>query len=125
MPESQEINKAAIISHGLMLLNLLFPMIMYLVLMSYWLKHRRSADLLLRVAVNQAFIAATLSTALFLSANLIIVIWASYRSTFALITFEIYFIFVVPLFLIPGLLGLVKSNVNQVYYYPVLGRFFK
>ncbi|MCB1583045.1 MAG: hypothetical protein R3E90_10340 [Marinicella sp.] len=118
-------HRQAIISHGLMLLNLLFPVLIYLFLVVYWLKHRKSEDRLLYVAINQAFIAATISTLLFILANVLILIFAQYKSTFALITFEIYFVFVVPIFLIPGLMGLVKSNAHLIYYYPLLGRKFK
>lgn len=130
MPEKNQDNECrphgkAIISHGLMLLNLLFPILIYLFLTVFWLKHRQSQDRMMYVAVNQAWVAATISTLLFILANLLIVCFAVYKSTFALITFEIYFIFVVPMFLIPGLLGLVKSNANMIYFYPLLGRFYQ
>ncbi len=112
----------AITAHGLMLLNLLFPVVIYLLLLLFWLKNRNSENKLLYVAVNQAWLAATLSTALFLVANLLIITLAAYKSTFALIIFEVYFIFIVPIFLIPGLLGLVKSNAHIIYFYPLIGR---
>ncbi|MCX7552445.1 hypothetical protein OS175_01020 [Marinicella sp. S1101] len=115
----------AVMAYGLMLLNLLFPVVVYLFLTGMWVKHRSSEDQLLCVAVNQAWMAASLSTLIFVGENILILSLAQYKSTFALISFEIYYIFVVPIFLIPGLLGLVKSNVNKVYYFPVLGRWFK
>lgn len=123
--EHQGPHGKAIISHGLMLLNLLFPVITYLALAFYWVKHKTSHDRLLYVAINQSFIAATISTALFILANVLILTFAQYKSTFALITFEIYFVFVVPVFLIPGLMGLVKSNASIMYFYPILSRRFK
>lgn len=123
--QQQGPHSKAIIAHGLMLLNLLFPILVYLFLVLYWLKHRRSEDQLLYVAVNQAFIAATVSTTVFILANALIVSLAQYKSTFALITFEVYFVFLVPFFLIPGLMGLVKSNASLIYYYPVLGKKFR
>ncbi len=116
------IHGKAIIAHGLMLLNLLFPLVLYAVLTVFWWQHRRSSDTLLFVAVNQAWIAATVSSLAFVAANALIWLLATYKSTFALITFEVYFIVVVPVFLIPGLLGLVKSNSNSMYLYPWLGR---
>ncbi len=125
MTSENSVHSKAIISHGLMLLNLLFPLIIYLFLTVLWLKNRNSQDRLLKVAVNQAWIAATISSLMFILANVLIVTFAVYKSTFALITFEIYFIFVVPIFLIPGLLGLVKSNSNMIYFYPLLGRLYQ
>lgn len=110
----------AIVAHGLMLLNLLFPLITYGVLTAYWLRHRHSKNELLHLAVNQAWLAATLSTLLFIAANVLIVVMAQYKSTFALIVFEVYFVLVVPVFLIPGLLGLVNSNAGLAYHYPFI-----
>ncbi len=115
----------ATLSHGLMLLNLLFPLLVYLVLSVFWLRHKKSTDNLLRLAVNQAWVAATISSFIFMVANASILIFAQYKSTFALITFEIYYVFMVPIFLIPGLLGLVKSNANLAYHYPLIGRYFR
>lgn len=115
----------AVIAYGLMLLNLLFPVVVYLFLTVMWIKYKNSGDHLLHVAINQAWIAATLSTSIFITANILILSFAAYKSTFALIAFEIYYIFVVPIFLIPGLMGLVKSNAHLVYYFPLLGRSFK
>ncbi len=123
--DEHKVHGKAVVAYGLMLLNLLFPVFMYFFLTLMWLKHRKSQDHLLYVAINQAWIAATLSTLVFIADNLIIVYFAQYKSTFALIVFETYYIFVVPIFLTPGLLGLVKSNFSQVYYFPLLGRRFK
>ncbi len=120
-----KVHGKAIMAHGLMLLNLLFPIVIYLFLTILWMNNRNSQDRLLLVAVNQAWIAASISSLIFILANGLIVTFAVYKSTFALITFEIYFIFIIPIFLIPGLLGLVKSNSNVIYFYPLLGRLFK
>ncbi|MFC3195919.1 hypothetical protein ACFODZ_16815 [Marinicella sediminis] len=108
-----------------MLLNLLFPVLIWMLLLVYWLRHRHSDDHKTYVAINQSFIAGSLSTTLFVFAHLLIITVAQYKSTFALITFELYFIVVVPVFLIPGLMGLIKSNAGQVYYAPLLGRRFR
>ncbi len=123
--EHQGPHAKAIISYGLMLLNLLFPILIYVFLAFYWLKHKKSQDRLLYVAINQSFISATISTLLFILANVLVLSMAQYKSTFALITFEIYFVLVVPVFLIPGLMGLVKSNASIIYFYPILGNRFK
>ena len=115
----------AVMAYGLMLLNLLFPIVMYFMLLVVWQRHRHSPDRLLFMAVNQSWLAATLSTCLFISANVLIITLAQYQSTFALITFELYFIGVVPIFLIPGLLGLVKSLSHEVFTYPLVGGYYQ
>lgn len=114
----------AIVFHGLMLLNLLFPVVIYLGLTVLWVKNHKTSDPAMYAAVNQAWVAASISTTLFILGHVMILTWAQYKSTFALITFEVYFVFVVPIFLIPGLLGLVKSNAGLIYHYPILGHFF-
>jgi hypothetical protein len=113
----------ALWAYGLMLLNLLFPVLLYLPLCVLWHRYRLATDRLVNLAINQAWLAASASTALFLLANALIISLAQYQSTFALITFEVYFIGVIPLFLIPGLLGLVKSLNQQSYLFPLLGRY--
>ena len=115
----------AITAHALMLLNLLFPVVFFLGLSVLWFRNKKNEEKITRIAVNQAFWAAFLSTLIFLIANGLIIFFAQYKSTFALITFEVYFVFIIPLFLIPGLLGLVKSNADIIYYYPVIGRWFR
>ncbi len=125
MTTEHKAQNRAIMAHGLMLLNLLFPLLIYCLLTGMWWRHRNSPDAMLYVAVNQAWWAATVSTLLFVLANGMIITLAQYQSTFALITFEVYFIFIVPIFLIPGLLGLVKSHARQIYYYPLLGARFR
>ena len=115
----------ALWAYGLMLLNLLFPVLMYLPVCLLWRRHRQATDRLVNLAVNQAWLAATASTTLFLLANALIIGLAEYRSTFALITFEMYFIGVIPLFLIPGLLGLVKGLNQQAYRFPLIGRMYE
>jgi hypothetical protein len=114
----------AVWAYGLMLLNLLFPVLLYLPLCVLWHRQRLASDRQVFLAVNQSWLAASASTALFLLANALIISFAQYKSTFALITFEVYFIGVIPLFLIPGLFGLVKSLNQQTYLFPLIGRFY-
>ena len=52
---------------------------------------------------------------------LLILLLGGYRSLHALVIFEVYYILVVPLFLIPGLIGLIKAMAGQIYRYPLIG----
>ncbi|MEW8323190.1 MAG: hypothetical protein AB2606_11155 [Candidatus Thiodiazotropha taylori] len=112
----------AVISEGLYLLNLLFPLLPLLALTWLWLRHRGSATGLLFNHLRQAFIGAVIASILFTAANLLIIILGGYRSLHALIIFELYYIICVPLLLIPGLLGLIKAMAGQSYRFPLIGR---
>ena len=112
----------AIISEGLYLLNLLFPLLPLLGLSWFYSRHRNHATALVRIHLRQAFIAAFISTGIFLGANLLILSLGGYFSLHALIIFEVYYIFVVPLLLFPGLIGLTKAISAQVYRFPLIGR---
>ena len=111
----------AVIGEGLYLLNLLFPLLPMLGLL--WLNTRRHRYpvALARIHLRQALLGAVLTTLLFLGANALILLLGGYRSLHALVIFEVYYILVVPLFLIPGLIGLIKAMAGQVYRYPLIG----
>lgn len=112
----------AVISEGLYLLNLLFPLLPLLGLGWLYSRHRKHETALVRIHLRQAFFAALLSSCVFLAANLLVLVLGGYFSLHALIIFEVYYIFVVPLFLIPGLIGLIKAISAQVYKFPLIGR---
>ncbi|MBL3598597.1 MAG: hypothetical protein JMN25_01855 [gamma proteobacterium endosymbiont of Lamellibrachia anaximandri] len=111
----------AIISEGLYLLNLLFPLLPLLGLAWLRYRHRSSEFDLVRNHLPQAFIGACISSSIFVAANLLILALGGYGSIAALITFEVYFIAVVPLFLIPGLMALIKAMSGQQCRYPLIG----
>ena len=75
--------------------------------------------------LGQALAGALISTTLFILANLIIVLQGGYRSVTALIVFEVYFVVVVPIMLIPGLMALIKAMSGEPFRYPLIGRFGK
>ncbi len=112
----------AVVSEGLYLLNLLFPLLPLLGLIWLRYRHRKHMAALVRNHLPQACRAACIATAVFIAANLLILLLGGYRSIHALIVFEVYFIIVVPLFLIPGLFGLIKAMAAQTYRYPLIGR---
>ena len=122
-PETQTrtTKRIAVIGEGLNLLNLLFPLLPLLGLAWLWSRHRTDDSALLRNHLRQALRAAMISSAVFLAANLLILYLGGYRGIQALIVFEVYFILVVPLFLIPGLLGLLRAMDGRPYRYPLIG----
>ncbi|MES9937699.1 MAG: DUF4870 domain-containing protein [Sedimenticola sp.] len=124
-PEQQEPEgkPLAVTAQGLYLLNLLFPLLPMLGLVGINLSRGKSAPELARGHMRQALAGAIISSCLFLIANLIIVTQEGYRSVTALIVFEIYFVAVVPIMLIPGLMALIKAMAGQPFRYPLIGRF--
>lgn len=111
----------AVISAGLYLINLLLPLLPLLGLVWLYFQHRNHAPRLAKINLMQALIGAALSSALFAAANILILSLGGYRSLHALIVFEVYYILVVPLFLIPGLITLVKAMSGQLYRFPLIG----
>ncbi len=110
----------AITAEGLYLLNLLFPVVTWLALLVVWLRRRNEAPELGRVHLRQAFVAATLATALFLLLNLLVMALGGYRSMAALVLFEAWFIVIVPIFLIPGLIALLKAMAGETWRFPLI-----
>ena len=113
--------RIAVIGQALYLLNLLFPLLPLLGLAWLHARHGAHAPRLARVNTRQALAGAAVSTALFAAANLLILALGGYRSLHALIIFEVYYIVVVPAFLIPGLIALIKALSGQVYRFPLFG----
>ncbi|RLJ19023.1 hypothetical protein DJ031_10030 [bacterium endosymbiont of Escarpia laminata] len=122
MSDDNQGKPLAIISQGLYLLNLLFPLLPMIGLAWLRYRHRNSEFVLLRNHLPQAFIGACISSGIFIAANLLILLLGNYGSIASLIIFEVYFIAVVPLFLIPGLMALIKAMSGQQYRYPLIGR---
>jgi uncharacterized membrane protein len=114
--------KPAIIAEGLYLLNLLFPLFPMLGLAPMYLKRRKHPEFI-RLHIAQAFWAALISLALFVGANLLVLALGGYRGIQGLVVFEVYYIAIIPLFLVPGLLALIKALSGQGFRYPLLGKF--
>ncbi|HHH38907.1 MAG TPA: hypothetical protein ENK50_04960 [Sedimenticola sp.] len=113
----------AITGEALYLLNLLFSLLPLLVLAWLYYRHRNHPAALARVHLRQTFIGACIASAIFLGANLLILVIAgTYHSMAALVTFEVYYMAAVPLLMIPGLLGLIKAMAGDLYHFPLIGR---
>jgi uncharacterized Tic20 family protein len=117
--------RLAVTAQGLYLLNLLFPLIPLVFLLAIYFRRVADAGALGRNHLRQALPAALVSSVLFVLANGVVLAYGGYRSVVALITFEVYFIAVVPLFVIPGLMGLLRAMNEQEFRFPILGRFVR
>lgn len=113
--------RLAVTAQSLYLLNLLFPLIPLPFLLGIYFRRVADAGALGRNHLRQALVAALVSSALFIAANGVVLVYGGYRSVVALITFEVYFIAVVPLFVIPGLMALLRAMNEQECRFPLIG----
>ena len=103
--------------------NLLFVGVFYIALWGlYFLSYKGSTDIE-KMHIKQALIASSISTVIFLGINLMIILTNGYASVMALFSLEFYFMLVVPLFLVVGILAFIKAIKEEVYLYPLIGRF--
>lgn len=116
-------NKSAVIAEVLYILTSLVPVIGFLALCGFYLRHRHCQNSLTRVHLKQAFIAGCLITSIFIIANFLIILLGGYHSINTIIIFEIYLMIFVPIFVFPGIMGLVKARSGQAYRYPIIGKF--
>jgi len=126
MPKNQGL---AITGESLYMLNLLFPILPLLALSVVFFRHRKNPSLYLRSHIIQPFIAALVSTSLFIIINLVAALLGGYTSLdnlvsiHSLVALEVYTLLVILPFLIPGLIGLTKAMSGLAWHYPIIGRF--
>ncbi len=103
--------------------NLLFVGVFYLALWALYFLRYQQADLITKRHVSQALIASSISTALFIVINGIIILTDGYASLIALFSLEVYFMLIVPVFLVAGLIGFTKAIKGLNVSYPLIGRY--
>jgi hypothetical protein len=116
--------RLAITAQVLFLLNLLFPLLPLLALMLLTQFHPQRRLPLVRNHLRQGLAGAVASSLVFVAANLVIIAQGGYRSMTALVAFELYYLLAVPLFLVPGLLGILRAMAGREFRFPLLGRWF-
>ena len=102
--------------------NLLFVGVFYLALwVLYLLRYKKSSAITQR-HLQQTLIGSSISTAIFCAINIFIMLTSGYASVTALFTLELYFMLLLPLFLIVGILGFSKAIKGLDYSYPLIAR---
>lgn len=114
----------AILSHVMVILNLLFPVV-YLFLLISWFKNKNSDNEMLRISINEAFVLSTLTFIVFNSFTALVLFHFGFKSTFTLIAGEVYYMLIIPLSFYPAILGIIRNNSDKIYYYPIIGKFFR
>lgn len=105
--------------------NLLFVGIFYIALWALYLLRYRHTTVIAQQHLRQTLIASSISMTIFIAMNIFILLTDGYASLTALFSLEVYFMLVVPLFLIAGIIGFSKAVQGLEFNYPLIGRFSK
>ena len=105
--------------------NLLFVGAFYLALwLLYFLRYKNSSAVT-RNHLKQALFGSSISTTIFIVINIYIMQTSGYASLTALLSLEFYFMILLPLFLVVGIMGFTKAIKGIGFSYPLIGRFIK
>lgn len=120
-PESNTAEPLAVVTEGLYLLGMLLPLLPMLAQVWIYARYRNHRAPVVRSHVRQCFVASLIAFGLFVAANLLALSLGGYGTWAAMVVFEVYFVALVPLLLIPGLIGLIRAMSGQDYRYPLIG----
>ena len=105
--------------------NLLFVGTFYLALwILYFLRYEKASAITQR-HLKQTLIGSSISTSIFIAINIFIMLTSGYASVTALFSLEFYFMILLPLFLIVGILGFTRAIKGIDFSYPIIGRFVR
>lgn len=118
-------DNTAAFAEAFFIANLLFVGIFYLALwILYFLRYQQTTAIGQK-HLTQSLIASSISTSIFVAINIFIILTDGYASLTALFSLEVYFMLVVPLFLIAGIIGFTKAIKDLDYNYPLIRQFSK
>ena len=118
-------DNTAAFAEAFFIANLLFVGIFYLALwILYFLRYQRTSAIAQK-HLTQSLIASSISTAIFVAINIFIIVTDGYASLTALFSLEVYFMLIVPLFLVAGIIGFTKAIKGMDYSYPLIGQLSK
>ncbi len=112
----------AAVAEAFFIANLIFVGIFYLALWVLYLRRYKNAAPLTQNHLKQTLFASSISTAIFLIINLIIILSSGYASVTALLSLEVYFMLLAPVFLLAGIIGFSKAVAGKDFRYPLLAR---
>ena len=118
-------DNTAAFAEAFFIANLLFVGLFYLVLWAlYFLRYQQTSAFALK-HLSQSLIASSISTAIFVAINIFIMMTDGYASLTALFSLEVYFMLLVPMFLVVGIIGFTRAIKGLDYSYPLIGQFSK
>jgi len=103
--------------------NLLFVGVFYLALWTLYLLRYDSASEITQRHIKQALIGSSISTTIFICINIFIMLTTGYASVTALFSLEFYFMLLLPMFLVVGILAFSRAIKGIDFTFPLIGRF--
>jgi uncharacterized Tic20 family protein len=105
--------------------NLLFVGVFFLALLVLFFLRYKKASPITQSHLKQALFASSFTTFIFIDINILIWFTGGYATLTSLLALEGYFMLIVPLFLIIGILAFVKAVTGKNFKYPLIGRMVK
>ncbi len=105
--------------------NLLFVGFFYIALWILYLLRYKKESAITQNHLKQTLLASSISTAIFIAINILIMLTSGYASVTALFSLELYFMILLPVFLVIGIIGFTRAIKGIDFHYPLIGRFFK
>ncbi len=118
-------DNTAAFAEAFFIANLLFVGIFYLALWTLYFLRYQQASAIAQKHLTQSLIASSISTAIFVVINIYIMMTDGYASLTALFSLEVYFMLLVPMFLVVGIIGFTRAIKGLDYSYPLIGQFSK
>ena len=123
--EEEENDHIGAYAQAFFIANLLFVGVFYLALWLLYFLRYKQASTVSQQHIRQSLFASSISTGIFAIINIVILQTDGYASLTALLSLEVYFMFIAPLFLIVGLMGFAKAVRDLAFNYPLFGKFTK
>lgn len=105
--------------------NLLFVGVFYLALWTLYAMRYKQSSAITRNHLKQSLIASSISTFIFVCINIFIMLTTGYASVTALFSLEVYFMLLLPLFLVVGIIAFTRAIKGLDFTYPLIGRLIK
>ena len=118
-------NHTAAFAEAFFIGNLLFVGVFYLALWTLYLLRYKNASVVTRNHLKQTLVASSISTTIFIAINIFIILTSGYASVTALFSLEVYFMLLLPLFLVVGIIGFTKAVKGIDFNYPLIGHLVK
>lgn len=110
-------------AYSIYIANLLFTGLGLVVLIVYSIGKYGGIKNLSNKHVKQSLLASLLTTLVFIVINLYIIFFTpGYLSFTGLVLLEVYYMFIVPVCVIPGIIGLTRAINGKDYTFPMIGR---
>ncbi|PCJ30756.1 MAG: hypothetical protein COA90_08290 [Gammaproteobacteria bacterium] len=122
MTSTQEQDNTAVIAQAFFIGNLLFVGVLYIALWGLYTLRYSTSSAFSQQHLRQSLMSSSLSTLIFMGINLFIILTDGYASLTGLVCLEVYFMFIVPLFLAVGLMGFIKAIQGKEFIYPFIGK---